>query len=216
VVNPGQPQPKPFNALKWLAIGCGGLFLLGALVIAALVGGAVFFANKVVDPKESLKTAKSMADYTIPGGEVGLKNFNIGPIKVAQVGSSTKPPDLVLTVVAVDGVAASPSSSSPDAPSQPPRSKQVDMNSWQDLSEKEMEGILDTADRKTENKQLCGQPVAVAVQTGKMTVAGKELPAVSYEASARFKESERIVLLIANGERAQENVESVFNSIQCK
>lgn len=211
---PGQPQPKPFNALKWLAIGCGGISLLVVLVFITLIAGLGYFASRVTDPKEAEKTAQSMADYTIPGGSVGLKNVNIGPLKIAQVGSSSKPPDVVLTVVALGGIPAE-SPSSPEASPKTPEA-QLDMQSWQDLSEKEMGGVLDTAERSTENKQLCGQPVVVAVQTGKMTVAGNALPAVSYQASTRFKDSQRVILLIANGERAQENVESVFNSIQCK
>jgi len=194
--------------LIWLAIGCGGLLLLTGLVIAAVVGGTLFFVSKTVSPKDSVETAQSIADYTIPGGEVGLRNIDVGPLKMALVASSSKPPDLVLTLVSVTGSSAKPSNS--------PRTSEEIVDAWQLMSDDEMGGTFEKTGKRTESKQLCGQPVSVEIEDGKMTVAEKSLPAVSYKASTRFKNSQRFVVVMANGESAQTNAESVFNSIQCK
>jgi hypothetical protein len=66
---PGAPPPKKSNALMWVGIGCGGLFLLSA------IGGgvAVYLAKKAAE--DALATASSSfgaplaapADGTTPG-----------------------------------------------------------------------------------------------------------------------------------------------------
>jgi hypothetical protein len=60
---PGAPPPKKSNALMWVGIGCGGLFLLSA------IGGgiAVYMAKKAAD--DVLATASSSFGTPLtPGG----------------------------------------------------------------------------------------------------------------------------------------------------
>ena len=73
------PQtPKNSNKLwLWLALGgCGGMLLLGGLLIATIVGGAAWFLfselNVSLNPQEAEDLASSMMTYDIPGDESGV------------------------------------------------------------------------------------------------------------------------------------------------
>ena len=76
--SPAPESPKGSNKLwLWITLGgCGGMLLLGGLLIAGIVGGAVWYVfnelNFSLSPQTAEDLAQNMMDYEMPGDARGL------------------------------------------------------------------------------------------------------------------------------------------------
>lgn len=188
----------------WEAI----LIVIGAIALigAGLSGLALKASTNALDPKRAEAIAKSLIDYKIPGGSQGIFGINIGSAKLAWVRSSTTPPDVILFV------------------SKTPINKDSDENEL-DRSFENSPSTSDNADQRfavttsrTENQVFCGKTVPVTIDEGQQTFSDRPspLPAIRYTATITEDNIQRIVILIANGENAQEKATTIFNSLRCK
>lgn len=198
------PSRKSGSVIKWVAIGCGGLLFLGIGLIALLAFWGSKSLNLVTDPNKVQEQAQSLFDYNIPGGSQGLASMNIMGVQMNQIVDNPQTPNVFLVV----GV----------LPPQLVNQKETFRKSIQESFQQQLPQDTQLSPAKTENKNLCNQQVPVSIQEGQINLAEQSItvPTITYTAFVNYQGSERFVILITNGEKAQENAQTVFNSLKCK
>lgn len=199
------PEKKSGSVWKWIAIGCGGTTLLGIIVIAGLIFALSRNINVSLSPEKAQENVRNLFDYEIPGGDRGVIALNMFGIEMSQVSDLATPSSVFLTVGQV-----------------PFEWGEEEREAFQEgfeepfFSQETIEYNI-TSERK-EEKNLCEQMVNVSVSEGTMTVGDNAvtLPAIAYTATVNYNDVERFVSLVSNGDRANETIESVFNSLDCK
>jgi len=188
--------------------GCGGMLLLGGLVIAGIVGGAAWFImnelNFSFSPQKAEDLAQSMMDYEMPGearGLVSSADFLGAEIAVVQSLEADDTTTLMLGKV-------------------PPAAQ----DEWGTQSEDflqifEEEDILAVTEVNvestvTESRSLCGETATVRVSEGTEQFTNK--PASVYEAIVTKDGLLYMVSLTATGPNHQTAADQVFSSLDCK
>ncbi len=192
----------PVRVWEVILIVMGAIALIGA----GLIGLAMEASTNALDPKRAEAIAKSLIDYKIPSGSQGVFGINIGSAKLAWVRSSTNPPDVLLFV------------------GKTPIAKETDKNTFsQDFedtasSSNNVDQQFTVTAYSTENKEFCSKIVPDKVEEGQQTYSNQPspVPAIRYTASLAEGNSQRVVILIANGGNAREKATAIFNSLYCK
>jgi len=185
------------------------LIVLGAIALIGLgmVGLGIKLLNNAFEPWRAELIARSLMDYTIPGGSQGVFGVNLGGVKLASVRSLTEPPDVILLVGktpmnqdAGEADVRELGDDLPTAPTKPPD-----------------DGFMAETSR-TETKTFCGKATPVAIETGQQTLSNQpsSLPALRYTVKLTEENTERLVVLTVNGANAPSKADAIFNSLQCK
>ncbi|MBD0336683.1 MAG: hypothetical protein ICV62_14435 [Cyanobacteria bacterium Co-bin13] len=200
---PTQPSAAKGNSTwKWVAIGCGGCLGLSVLSVIALTVLFNRALNFSIDPENVEQQAQGVFDYEIPGESRGLLNMNIMGVEVAQIADTQEPPSVLLTVGRLPSYLQ-------DEPSQTSM-----LDSFQESMAQDGEYTMQT--QRTENLPLCGQTVPVRIEEGTFQSSGQVLDAVSYLAVVDHAGTNRFAWILTNGEQADANAKSVFDSLVCK
>ena len=180
------------------------LIVMGAfaLIGASMVGLGIKALNNAFNPARAEAIAKSIVDYQIPGGSKGSFGVNIGSAKIAWVQSVKSPPDVFLLVGKV------------------PLNKETDreeLNKGDEPSSDNSDEELSVTSSYLENKVFCGKTIPVTIKEGEQTLTNypSPLPAIRYIVSQTEADTQRIVILTANGTNAKEKAVAVFNSLRC-
>jgi hypothetical protein len=202
-LNKDKTSPAAQHTASWwefLAISVGGALLVGA----GLTGLGAKALDSATDPQRAEAIAKSILDYSIPGGSKGTFGAKIGGIRVALITSTSTPPDSELFIAQI------------------PEDEEIDKNQLpgslggkgSELSKEQFKAIA----TRMENKSFCGIPVTVTVQEGELSWQGATLTmsAVRYRASVVFKNGERLVQLTTSGNQAYQRAATIFDSLRCQ
>ncbi len=99
-LNKDKTSPAAQHTASWwefLAISVGGALLVGA----GLTGLGAKALDSATDPQRAEAIAKSILDYSIPGGSKGTFGAKIGGIRVALITSTSTPPDSELFIAQI-------------------------------------------------------------------------------------------------------------------
>jgi len=226
-----QSKPQlPVTIWETIAIAAGGVLLI-AIGLAGLM--YKFFSN-AADPQRATIIARSLIDYQMTGQAQGVFGANLGGAKVAIISSSTFPQnpsvlnaadltnlsgvELFIARVPLDmETGTTPSPTPASVPSE--ESDLYPLFSSPDFSFSYRSGEdFQVTSTRTQDLKFCNEVVPVRIQTGQLLLAS-ELPtvnAVKYDAIAIFDNSKRQVTLTAIGPKAEQQAETVFNSLRCK
>jgi len=202
---PTAPPIPPYPVRVWEVI----LIVLGAIALISLgmVGLGIKLLNHAFEPWRAELIARSLMDYTIPGGSQGVFGVNLGGVKLASVRSVTEPPDIILLVgktpITKDAGEAELREAGDDLPPTPTNAPD--------------DGFVPSTSR-TETKSFCGKSTPVAIETGQQTLGNQPLPlsAIRYTVKLTEENTERLVVLTVNGANAEKKATVVFNSLKCK
>ncbi len=194
--------PNEYNnslAELLLIVGAAGI-----LFSAALLNIGIQAAKNALNTEKAEAIAKSMIKYKIPDGSNAQIGLNIGAIRIALVTSKTNPPPVGLLIARIP---VNPETN---------RSKiKQDFTGWY---KNWVEQRIKFTSSYTETKKLCGTEVPVIIQEGELVLENQtsSIPITQYIANVTFPDSERVVVIFTNGQKAKENAASVFNSLQCE
>jgi hypothetical protein len=203
-IPPETPSSQKSSVIKWVAIGCGGLLVLGIGLFAGLAFWGWKSLNPVTDPQQVEAQAKSLFDYNIPGGSKGLVSMNIMGVQMSQIVDTAPNPNVFLMV----GV----------LPAQFASQKEAFQQSFQESMQQQLQQNTQFSQTKTEQKTLCNQEVPVLIQEGQGSSDNQSapVPSITYNAFVNYQGSERFIWLMTSGDQAKETAEAVFNSLKCK
>jgi len=210
----------PVSIWEGIAIASGAVLL----VITGVAGLGYKMVRNAFAPKRAEAIAYNLMDYKIPGGSQGAFGLTLGGATIAVVTSknslnnlpgaspySTNLPPIVELIIAK----TPPDRESNDNPPQ-------DFNpafsfSGLSFSYQSDNGFQATSSR-WENKPFCGETVPVTIQEGQQTFANKpnSVPAIKYSVRRSLETHQRLVVVTAIGEKAQDNAATVFNSLKCQ
>lgn len=175
----------------------------GVLFSAALLNVGIHAAMNALNPNKAEAIAKSMMRYDIPGGSQAPIGLNIGAIRTALVTSKTNPPNVVLLINRI-----------PVNPETNRNKLKQDFTGWY---KKWIEQRIEFTSSRIEVRKLCDSDVLVTIQEGELVLENQTsaIPITQYIANVTFPNSERIVVVFTNGQKATENALSVFNSLRC-
>lgn len=203
---PPSPRLKSGNGWKWLAIGCGGT----ALLLVALVGVGGYFAARNMgistDSAEIEEKANALFAYSIPGGSQGTLTMNIFGIELIQITSLETPPNITLMMGTLP------------VQFQTEATREEFLKGFQEsFSSSSNPGITFTSQR-TESRVLCDQPVVLTIQEGEDSSLGESSirPAVSYMTTVDHNNKALFTWIMATGDRAADDIETVFSSLKCQ
>lgn len=194
--------PKEYNnSLAELMLIIG---IAGVLFSAALLNIGIHAARNALNHEKAEAIAKSMMKYNINGGSTARFGLNIGAIRMALVTSTNTPPTVGLVVARI-----------PVNPETNRNKIKQDFTGWY---KNWIEKRIEFTSSYTETKTLCGTEVPVTIQEGELFLENQTsaIPITQYIANVTFPDSERVVVLFTNGQKAKENAISVFNSLQCE
>lgn len=209
----------PVSIWEGIAIASGAVFL----VITGVAGLGYKMVRNAFAPKRAEAISYNLMDYKIPGGSQGAFGLTLGGATIAVVTSknslnnlpgaspySSNLPPVVELIIAK----TPPDRESNDNPQ--------DFNpafsfSGLSFSYQSDNGFQATSSR-WENKLFCGETVPVIIQEGQQTFANKpnSVPAIKYSVRLPLENHQRLVVVTAIGEKAQENATTVFNSLKCR
>jgi hypothetical protein len=204
MVDPNSVPSSPSNqssAVKWIALGCGGCFVLSTLLLIALVllmGRTLRFAvgERVQNADQALFT------YTLPGESQGIFDMGFLGLQVTQVSSINSPPTVLLTMGKLPGYLQTRSD------------QQTAVESFRDGLT--VEGTYELTASQTEERTLCGQPVSVLVQSGHYQDGPNRYPVTSLLTLVDYNRTTRFAWILAHGETAPVQADQVFDSLQCQ
>jgi hypothetical protein len=221
----GSPIQHHVSIWEGIAITAGALLL----VVTGLAGLGVKALNNASDPGRAEAIAKSIMQYTLPGGSKGLFGTNIGGGKIAVVTSiatlestanssqpgNAQPHTVELFIARVP--ADKPGDEEVDPANPPPDLGDEFFLSGFSFSYQAPEAFQVTASRM-ENKQFCGRTTPVKIQEGVLTLPDQttRVPAVQYQAETNQEADKHVAILSAVGQHAKENAATVFSSLRCK
>jgi hypothetical protein len=194
--------PKEYNnslAELMLIIGIAGI-----LFSAALLNVGIHAAKNALNHQKAEAIAKSMMKYNITGGSSARFGLNIGAIRMALVTSRNNPPTVGLLIARI-----------PVSPETNRNKIKQDFTGWY---KNWIEQRIEFTSSHTETKSLCGTEVPVTIQEGEVFLENQTsaIPITQYIANVTFPDSERVVVLFTNGQKAKENAISVFDSLKCE
>lgn len=202
--NPGTPESRRVgNIVTWIALGCGGLLVLGVGLMTALFLVAQRSLNMSFDADQAEAEVGQIVDYTMPGESRGFISMTVSGMQMAGVISTPDPQEAVLMVGKV-----------------PPALAQASPEQMQDIFEQNIErqrgaNVRVTA-RRTETRVLCEQPVSVAIIEGEQLASTGMLPSVTYQGLAAHQGSIIFVSLTTTGADALAKANQIFDSLVCK
>jgi len=178
------------------------LIVLGAIALlgAGCVGLYLRVINYAYNPGRAEAVAKAIVDYDIPGGAEGIFGINIGSAKLALVRSVSNPPNVILFVA------------------KNPITRDTEGVPGNLFTSDDMDQQFAVQSRRTETKTFCGAAIPITVEEGEQTFPNLDLslPAVRYTASLIEEDVERTAVIVANGDRRYELIESSFSSLRCR
>lgn len=194
------PVSRSSNPLKWIALGCGGCFVLSVLlvgVLTVLVSRTMRFA---IGP-EGVSDSNDLFTYSLPGESQGIVDMGMFGMQITQVSSTNTPPSVLLTMGKIPGYL------------QNPRDRTTFLESFQ-------EGMIasegyELSAPSSEERQLCEQSVAVVVQTGQYQLEAATYDVTSLLAIVDYDSTTRFVWILAHGNEAPANADQVFESLDC-
>lgn len=210
MTSPAPQTPKNSNKLwLWLALGgCGGLLLLGGLVIAAIVGGAAWFLfselNVSLNPEAAEELAASMMAYDIPGDESGIvssTDFFGAEVAVMQSINTDDTTTLMLGKV-------------------PPAAQENWGTQPEDFLElftgEEVLAVTEIRvdSSSTESRSLCDETASVRLSEGTEEITNQ--PATVYEAVVIKEDFVYMAALTVAGPNHSAIANQVFDSLACR
>lgn len=204
-----------------IAIASGAVLL----VITGVAGLGFKMVRNAFSPQRAETIANNLMAYKIPGGSQGAFGLNLGGATIAVVTSNNSlnnlpgasPYSSNLPPVVELITAKTPLDRESNDTSQPQDFNPAFSFSGLSFSYQSDNGFQSTSSR-SENKLFCGQTVPVTIQQGQQTFANKpnSVPAIKYSVRLTLENHQRLVVVTAIGEKAQNNAETVFNSLKCK
>lgn len=194
--------PNEYNnslAELLLIVGAAGI-----LFSAALLNVGFHAAKNALNAQKAEAIAKSMIKYNIPDGSNAQIGLNIGAIRLALVTSKINPPPVGLLIARIP---VNPETN---------RSKiKQDFTGWY---KNWVEQRIKFTSSYTETKNLCGTEVSVIIQEGELVPENQtsSIPITQYITNVTFPDSERVIVIFTNGQKANENAASVFSSLRCE
>lgn len=216
------PVIPTYRVSIWEGVG----ILAGAafLVLFGLFGLVNKAARNASNPPRAEAIAQSLISYRFPGDSQGVFGVNIGSVKMAVVatpgidangsGIVTAPDNAVELLVARTPLSYQTDIHTPDA-----NADTLNLISFAGFSVSyDLEGQFASTTARQERRRFCNVPVTIEIREGTVTPANTTtpVPAVRYEAIAPLDNWEHLVVLTAIGSSAQQNAESVFESLQCR
>lgn len=193
--------PNEYNnslAELLLIVGAAGI-----LFSTALLNIGFHAAKNALNTQKAEAIAKSMIKYNIPDGSHAQIGLNIGAIRIALVTSKTNPPPVGLLIAQIP---VNPETN---------RSKiKQDFTGWY---KNWVEQRIKFTSSYTETKTLCGMEVPVIIQEGELVLEDQtsSIPITQYITNVTFPNSEKVIFIFTNGQKANENAASVFDSLRC-
>lgn len=211
----------PVKVWEVIAIASGGILL----VMTGLAGLGLKMVRNAFEPQRAEAIGQNLMQYTIPGGSQGAFGLNLGGATIAVVTSnksldnrsqaspySGKAPPIVELIIA-----KTPPDRETDENGDPQNFNPAFSFSGLSFSYQSDNGFQAT-DSRIENKQFCGGTVPVTIQEGKQTFTDKPMSvqAIKYSVRLKREKHQRLVVVTAIGDNAQNNAEIVFKSLKCK
>jgi len=178
------------------------LFRSGILFSAALLNIGIHAAKNAINSQKAEAIAKSMMKYNIQGGSKAQFGLNIGAIRMALVTNRNNTVGLLIARIPVN-------------PETNRNKIKQDFTGWY---KNWIEQRIEFTSSSIETKSLCGTEVPVTIQEGELFLENQTsaIPITQYIANVTFPDSERVVVLFTNGQKAKENAISVFDSLRCE
>ncbi|NJL91083.1 MAG: hypothetical protein HC916_15820 [Coleofasciculaceae cyanobacterium SM2_1_6] len=194
--------PKEYNnsfAELMLIIGVAGM-----LFSAGLVNVGIHAAKNAFDSQKAEAIAKSMMRYKIPNGSHAQIGLNIGAIRMAIVTSKTNPPNAGLLIARI------PVNSETNR-NQLKQDFTLWYKSW-------IEQRINFTSSYEQTKTLCESEVSVTIQEGELALENRSstIPITQYITSVTSPNSELAIVIFTNGQDAQTEAASIFDSLQCE
>jgi len=192
--------PKEYNnSLAELMLIIG---IAGVLFSAALLNIGIHATKNAINPQKAEAIAKSMMKYNITGGSTARFGLNIGAIRMALVTNRNNTVGLLIARIPVN-------------PETNRNKIKQDFTGWY---KNWIEQRIEFTSSSIETKTLCGTEVPVTIQEGELFLENQTsaIPITQYIANVTFPDSERVVVLFTNGQKAKENAISVFDSLKCE
>jgi hypothetical protein len=198
--DPSSP-PQASSPFKWIALGCGGclgLTILLAGAIALLISRTMRFA---IGP-EGVTADQAPFTYTLPGESQGVLDMSMFGMQITQITSTDTPPSVLLTMGKLPSYLKNQ------------RDQETFIESFQEGMVGD--GGYQLTEQRTEERTLCGQPVAVLIQVGQYQLDQTTYPATSLLATVDYNSTTRFAWILAHGDTAGANVDQVFSSLNCQ
>jgi hypothetical protein len=204
MTTPETPQKRGSNKIwLWVGLGCGGTLLLAGLLLA----GVLFYAwrtfNFSMSPQKAEETARSIMNYEIPGGSVGIMSMDFQGVQFAGVLSAENPEAVILVVGKV----------SPSAQGAGEEDFQQAFEEGLDSQRPE----INVQSTRTEERSLCNETVTLAISEGEQETFGQpNQPATVYQTTVNYNDFLYFVSLTTTGTDAESVAEQVFESLDCQ
>ncbi len=194
--------PTPHCSVKWLEVVALSLGAVG-LIGAAIVGLGHKLMINMHDAKRVEKIAKHIVHYQFPQASYGTNGLSIGAESFAVLSDRPDDPHLRLFV-----------QKSPVDPIDRTAEFVREMGLAAAWSGSWEEGTQE----KTEPFTYCAQDLELEIRKGNWLEAEREVsvPAIEYTLSAKIKQHEQTIRILATGTAAEKQAKSLLRSIQCR
>lgn len=192
---------NPPNNTKKTIMGCGLLFVIGAILIVIVTfAGFQFLKSRIsMQPEKALDIARQIMDYDIPGGAIGVASLELNG-KMAVVQGVAESPKITLML------AATPIASSSEF-------KHVLERHARAIA-KDKNIVVDKTEIVEEN--ICGKKVQVSTQQNHIQSKDKTVPLTVMQFNLNHKEKTLFVMIMSEGPGNYETALHILKSLTCK
>jgi hypothetical protein len=194
--------PTPHCSVKWIEVVALSLGAVG-LIGAAIVGLGHKLMTNMHDAKRVEKIARHIVYYQFPQASYGTNGLSIGAESFAVL--SDRPVDPHLRLFA---------QKSPIDPIDRTAEFVREMGLAAAWSGSWEEGTQE----KTEPLTYCSHETELEIRKGNWLEAGRDnsVPAIEYTLSAKIKQHDQTIRILATGIGAEKQAKSLLRSIQCR
>lgn len=192
---------NPPNSTKKTVMGCGLLFVIGALLIVSVtfIGFQFLKSRLSTQPEKALDISHQIMDYDIPGGTIGVASLEMNG-KMAVVQGIVESPKITLMLAATPIISSS-------------EFKHV-LERHERAMAKDKNIVVDKAETVTEN--ICQQKVQVSTQQSHIQNKDKTVPLTVMQFNLNHKEKVVFAMIMSEGPGHYESALHILKSLNCK
>lgn len=201
-----------YSVSVWEGVGITAATL--GLILFALIGLSLKTLRNASDPQRAKAIANSLIEGQIPGNRQYEFGLNLASLKIAFIASPPSGSDSISDEIPpeVSLLVAKARENHREEQQESPISSILPQISYYVI------GDLQVSASHTENKTFCGKVVPVTIQQGTLVWSDQKpsVPSIRYDASVALTKSRFSVELVTTGQNAEQQAETIFNSLQCK
>lgn len=200
-----------YSVSVWEGVGITAATI--GLIVFALIGLSLKTLRNASDPQRAKTIANSLIESTIPGNPLYEFGLNFASLKIVFIASPPPGSDSISDEIPpVASLIVAKAHESKREQQESPISSIPPLISYY------FTGDLQVSTSHIENKTFCGKVVPVTIKQGILVWSNQKpsVPSLRYDASVAFNRSRFSIELLTTGQNAQQQAETIFNSLQCK